>query len=72
MSKFSNSQEGEPEFFWQTTVKKKHGVIVIEDPDDASKLSVIPAEGQFLESSRWMPSKDIKHPRRKRTYDPAF
>ena len=40
MSKFSNSQEGEPEFFWQTTVKKKHGVIVIEDPDDASKLSV--------------------------------
>ena len=39
MSKFSN-QEGEHEFFWQTTVKKKHGVIVIEDPDDASKLSV--------------------------------
>ena len=39
MSKFSN-QEGEPEFFWQTTVKKKHGVIVIEDPDDTSKLSV--------------------------------
>jgi len=63
-------KDGEAEWFWQTAVENKHGVIVIEDPDDPSKLSVIPAAGQFINSKCWKPHKRVRHPMMKKTYDP--
>ena len=39
---------------------------------EAYIIQVIPAAGQFLECNRWMPSKGIKHSKRKRTYDTTF
>jgi len=63
-------KDGETEWFWQTAVEKKHGVIVIEDPDDSSKLSVIPAAGQFIDSKCWKPQSKVRHPKMKKTYDP--
>jgi len=63
-------KDGETKCFWQTAVAKGHGVIVIEDPDDPTKLSVIPAAGQSLDSRRWKPHKNLKNPKKKITYVP--
>jgi len=65
------TKDGECAPFWNTTVKNKHGIIIIHDPDNAEKLSVIPAFGQFKQSNRWKPHPGCKNKNLKRSYDPS-
>eukprot|EP00092_Neocalanus_flemingeri_P000140 GFUD01000147.1.p1 GENE.GFUD01000147.1~~GFUD01000147.1.p1 ORF type:complete len:199 (+),score=37.94 GFUD01000147.1:61-657(+) len=64
------SKEGDTEPFWNKSVKHKHGVIIIPDPSNTGKLTVIPAAGQFMQSNRWKPHPGCKDPRLSKTYDP--
>jgi len=52
------------------TKKHKHGVIIINDPDKADQLLVIPAAGQFFLNNPWKPHPDCRNPNFRKNYDP--